>query len=366
MKIAIVHDWLNQKDGGAESVLFELATIYPEADIFTLVYNSKLFDSKLKKRKIITSRLSSFPSFMRRHPQLLLPFIKKAVEKWDFSSYDLVISSSTAWVKNINITGQTKHICYCHSPARMLWDSWPEYLTKFKLGPVRRYCIMQLVSRLRLWDYYKSQNNTQFIANSKYVAKRIAKFYHQPSDVIYPPVKLMQPLAHTQKDNYYLIISVLAEYKNIDLAVRAFIANGKRLIIAGSGPDLARLKELAIANDNIKFVGQVDESQKEELYQKARAFIFCSIEDFGITMVESISAGTPVLALNGGGAQEIITPGKTGIFFDEPNEESLNRCIVEFENDPQLNIKTDKNAVVGFEKKNFIQQIKKKVENASK
>jgi glycosyltransferase involved in cell wall biosynthesis len=333
MKVAIVHDWLNQKVGGAESVLFELAEMYPKADIFTLVYNPKKFDSQLKERKVNTSRLQKFPSFIKKRPKLLLPFIKKSIEKWDFSEYDLVITSSSAWVKNINLKDSTKHVCYCYSPARMLWDSWPKYIYDQNLGPVARFYITRLASKLRLWDYYMSQRKIEFIAISKHVADRIAKFYHKKSIIIFPPVDLAKykNLPKVDKKDFYLIVSVLAKYKNIELAIKAFKDSGKSLIIAGDGPDINRLKEVAGEAKNIAFEGRVSEHRKLELMVQAKGFIFCNVEDFGITMVESIAAGTGVVALRGGGAGEIVKESKTGIFYDEPNEESLNRAIVKYE-----------------------------------
>lgn len=334
MKVAIVHDWLNQKVGGAENVIFELAALYPDADIYTLVYNPKKFNRYLKDRNIITSRLQKYPSIMRSRPQLLLPFIQKSINKWDFSNYDLVISSSTAWAKNINVPKGVRHICYCHSPARMLWDSWPKYLDKFKLGPVRKYYIRRLCSRLRLWDYYQAQQkNITFIANSHYVADRIQKFYKQPSVVVYPPVDVnsLKPKNIQSKADYYLILSVIAPYKNIELAARTFMQTGKKLIIAGDGPDLARLKEIARNSENIEFTGRVDDQMKKALFQKARGFIFCSIEDFGITMVESIAANTPVIALRGGGANEIVREGQTGMFFETAKEADLYKVVERFE-----------------------------------
>ena len=333
MKIAIVHDWLNQKVGGAENVLIELTKMYPTANVYTLVYNPHNFDKYLNKKRIITSRLQAYPAFMRNRPFLLLPFIQKAVRSWDFGEYDIIISSSTAWVKNINNPGGVRHICYCHSPARMLWDSWPKYLRGFKLGPVRKYYINRLASKLRLWDYYQSQQNIEFIANSKFVEKRIDKFYHQPSKVIYPPVGINSATSkHThKKEDYYLVLSVVAPYKNIELAVRAFMDSGKRLIVAGEGEDLNRLRTIASGADNIEFRGRVNEDQKQHLLDHARGFVFCSIEDFGITMVEAIAANTPVIALKGGGASEIVRPGVTGVFYNEPTETALNKAITLFE-----------------------------------
>ena len=332
MRVAIVHDWLNQKVGGAESVLFRLAQMYPDADIYTLVYNHKKFDKYLPGRNIKTSRLQNFPSFIKSRPRLLLPFIKGAINKWEFNNYDLVITSSSAWVKNINVPKETKHICYCYSPARMLWDSWPRYVMKQKLDPVTKFYIVKLASSLRLWDYYQSQNDIKFIAISNHVKSRISKFYHRESVVIYPPVELAnfksEPLP---KKDFYLIVSILAQYKNIELAIEAFRSSGKKLVIAGDGPDMQRLQSVAKGASNITFLGRVDEAKKIELMASAKGFIFCNIEDFGITMVESIASGTGVIALQGGGANEIIKQNSTGVFFIKPDEESLNKAIIDFE-----------------------------------
>lgn len=332
MKIAIVHDWLNQKVGGGENVVFELAELYPQADIFTLVYNPKKFDQYLANRTIIESRLRYFPNFIKKRPKFLLPFIKNAIGNWSFDDYDVVISTSSAWAKNINFNKPTRHICYCFSPARMLWDSWPKYMTNQELGAIRSFYITRLVSKLRLWDYYQAQNGTEFIAISDYIATRIQKYYHQTSKVLYPPAALAKYVdLKTPKEGYYLVLSVLAKYKNIELAINSFKASGHKLVIAGDGPDSHRLQILADGADNISFTGRVSDAKKRSLLAAAKGFVFCSIEDFGITMVESIAAGTGVIALRGGGANEIIRDGQTGVFFDSPNEESLNRAIVRYE-----------------------------------
>lgn len=337
MKVALVHDWLNQKVGGAESVLFELANMYPEADIYTLVYNKQNFSPYLANREIITSRLQHRPGFMKRRPALMLGGIKKAVEHWDFSGYDVVISSSTAWVKNITVPEGVRHICYCHSPGRMMWDSWPKYLDTVKLGPftlghLGKLLVGRKVSKLRLWDYYQSKQVTTFVANSHYIAKRIKKYYHRDSQVIHPPVEVMRykPSSEVHKSDYFLILSVLSRYKNIDLAIAAFKKLDDRLIIAGSGPDMTRLKELAGTSSNIEFVDRVDEDRKTELLQHAKGFIFCSVEDFGITMVEALAAETGLIALNAGGAREILKDQKTGYFFSSPTSEALIKTLEQY------------------------------------
>ena len=359
MKVAIVHDWLNQKVGGAENVVIKLAQMHPDADIFTLVYNRKKFGSYFTGRTVHTSRLQRFPGFIKSRPKLLLPFIKKSVEKMNFDGYDLVITSSSAWVKNINVPKSAKHICYCYSPARMLWDSWPGYIHDMKLGPIGRFYVTKLVSKLRLWDYYKSRDGIKFIAISRYVQSRITKYYHQPSTLIYPPVNfsnMLNPEPSVEKQNYYLVVSVLSKYKNIDLAIRAFKKSGKKLKIVGDGPDLARLQKIAAGAGNIEFLGRVSDHDKTELLQRAKGFVFCSVEDFGITMVESIAAGTAVIALKGGGAEEIIDQS-TGVFFDESSPEALDKAISILESKFKGNYRLknsyvfDKFSEANFEKK---------------
>lgn len=365
MKVALVHDWLNQKVGGAENVFFELCQMYPEADIFTLVYNPKKFNHELGDRKIIKSRLQRLPAFIKSRPKLMLPFIQKSVEKLDFSGYDLVITSSSAWVKNINVPKATKHICYCYSPARMLWDSWPGYIRDMGLGPLCRFYVTRLASKLRLWDYYKSQGPTQLIAISDYVSSRISKFYHQPSKVIYSPVDTEKFRGIDSKGDYFLIISVLSKYKNVDLAVKAFIENGKKLKIAGDGPELNALKLLAKNHGNIEFLGRIEEDEKIGLLKRAKGFIFCSIEDFGITMVEAIASNTAVLALNGGGAKEIVVEGKTGLFFDHPTTKAMNEGITSFEHSFNGNYKLSNQYIFDkFTVKKFRQELAKEI-NAS-
>lgn len=336
MKTAIVYDWLNVKIGGGEQTVFEIAKLYPEADIYCLVYNPKKFDEFLGKRNIITSRLNKFPKFMRTRPNLLLPFIKKSVDKFDFSGYDLIISVSSAWVKNITTPKDACHISYCYSPARMIWDSWPAYLDAqkigpFRVGPVSKFFITRTVSKLRLWDYYHSRGVYEFVAISKYILKRINKYYHRTSKLVYPPVPQFDLAVNTKDSDYYLCVSSLSRYKNIDIVIESFKKTNKALTIAGDGPDRERLERIAGSSGNIKFVGRVSEEEKLNLLAQARAFVFPSLEDFGIAPVEALSAGTPVIALKGGGLLETVSAGKTGVFFNEPTSDSLNQAIEKFE-----------------------------------
>lgn len=332
MRVALVYDWLNAKVGGGEQTFFEIARLYPDADIHCLVYNKKLFDEHLGGRKIATSRLNRRPGFIKKRPYLMLGGIKKAVDKLDFSGYDLVISVSSAWVKNINVPNGTCHISYCFSPARMIWDSWPKYLDTqrlgpFRVGPVGRFFITKRVSKLRLWDYYQSKNVFEFVAISNFIAGRIKKYYHRESQVVYPPVTTFGLPELSQTREYYICVSTLSAYKNIELVIETFKNNKLPLIIVGDGPDRSRLESLANNASNIVFKGRVDETEKIELLQSAKAFIFPSLEDFGIAPVEALSCGTPVVALRGGGLLETVIEGKTGVFFDQPTSQSLQSAI---------------------------------------
>ncbi|MBI2797867.1 glycosyltransferase [Candidatus Saccharibacteria bacterium] len=338
MKIALVHDWLNVKSGGAERVFFELAKMYPEADLYSLICNQKLFAESLNDRKVQTSFLQYAPGALKKRPQFMLPLIPRAVDNLDFSGYDLIVSSSSAWAKNIQKPKNCVHICYCHTPARMLWDSWPKYLDgqrirPFKVGPLSRFIISRTTSRVRLWDFYGSNRVDHFLANSNYIADRIRKFYRRGAEVVYPPVNVGQFKSATgqEKGSYYLILSVLSKYKNIELVIKTFNKNKLPLVIAGDGPDKDRLIELAASSPNIKFLGRVSEAKKIELLQQAKGLVFANIEDFGLTPVEAMAASTPVIARRGGGANETVVANETGVFFDQDNEDSLNQAITRAE-----------------------------------
>ncbi len=337
MKVAIVHDWLGSRVGGAEQVLFELAEHFPDADLFALTYDKKTYVPYLGLRQVKTSFLDHMPRFIKHRPSLMLPMMRRAVEGLDFRGYDLVISNSTAWVKNIKVPEGTKHLSYCHSPARMLWDSWPKYLDTqhvgpFKLGPVSRFFVTRWASRLRLWDFYSTEHIDVLVGNSHYIAGRILKYYGRKASVLYPPVHLLEPDGVNAKcDDYYLVLSSLSRYKNIDLVIEVFKASARKLVIAGDGPDRERLESLADGAPNIRFEGRVGDKRKIELMAQARGFIFPGIEDFGITPIEAMSVGTPVIALRAGGLKETVSDGVSGHFFDKPHPEVLRAALDEFE-----------------------------------
>lgn len=352
MKIALVHDWLNQKNGGAEQVLAELADMYPNTPIYTMIYNPELFDYDTER--IHTSYLQSMPDFIKSRSRYLLPFIPSAIESWDFSDFDLVISSSAAFAKNIIPGESTLHICYCHSPMRFAWDYWPQYLDEQKIGPLRRSMVRRMVKRLRIWDYTGAGRVDQFIANSRTTQKRIHKYYRRDSEVIYPPVDTKQREA--PKDDYYITLGMLTPYKKLDLAIEAFNISGKKLKVIGDGHMRSTLE--AMAEDNIEFTGYLDKKALDDIVTQAKGLIFPNKEDFGIAPVEAMAAGTPVIAYNDGGVTETILDGETGILFDEQTPEAINQAVEAAETS---NFSTDKlhQQAQKFDRQNFREQLNK-------
>jgi glycosyltransferase involved in cell wall biosynthesis len=307
MKVAIIHDYLVSY-GGAEKTFRALAEIFPDAELYSLFYNPKIKQRLFPNRKIYTSFLQKFPSFLRKKYQLLLPFLPIAAETIDFRDYDIVISASHSFAKGIITRPKTIHICYCFSPTRYLWDkSRPRFILHY----------------FRVWDRQASERVDQFIAVSKTVQQRIKKYYKRDSMVIYPPVEMQNANIKNQNDNlklekeFYLIVSQLREYKRIDLVVEAFNKLGLELVIVGEGPEKRKLQRKA--RGNIKFLGWQPDEVVQEYYKNCTAFIFPSEDDFGIAPIEAMGYGKPVLAYRKGGAIETIIEGKTGEFFDYQN-----------------------------------------------
>jgi glycosyltransferase involved in cell wall biosynthesis len=317
MKIAIVHDYLT-KIGGAEKVLQVLHKIYPDAPIYTLLYDEKGTKGQFTEGyDIRPSSLQNYPKFIRNRSRLLLSKFPKATESFDFSEFDVVISSSNSFAHGVITTPKTLHITYCYSPMRYAWDWTHKYLEENKIGMgILGLYVRSIISKLRVWDFYASARTNNWIAISKTVAKRIKKYYRKNSTVIYPPVEIDNLLKNSKPaGKYYLIVSRLTQYKNIDIAITAFNKLKLPLFIIGEGADDKRLKSLA--NDNIKFLGWKNDTERDKYICESRGFIFPGEDDFGLTPVEAMAAGRLVVAYNRGGATETVISGVTGKFFDD-------------------------------------------------
>jgi glycosyltransferase involved in cell wall biosynthesis len=332
MRVAIVHDWLYTM-GGAEQVLREMLRCYPNADVFTLFDVLTSEDrAKIGFTKAKTSFLQNMP-FIRKLHRTYLPLMPIAIEQFDLSGYDLVISSSYAVAKGV-ITGPNQlHVSYVHSPMRYAWDLQHAYLKESGLtAGIKSALARALLHRMRIWDVRTAHGPDAMLANSNFVAKRIKKVYGREAQVIYPPVTMSTLPADLPTGGHFLAASRLVPYKQIEAVIRAFAELPElNLVVAGHGPDAERLK--ALAGPNVSFVGFVSDEKLRELMATARAFVFAAEEDFGIIVVEAQSEGTPVLALGRGGSRETVSaaPGhRTGMFFDSTRPEAIAQCVRAF------------------------------------
>lgn len=319
-KIALAHDFLNRL-GGGERVLKVLADMFPEAPIYTLLYDKKKVGHVFDESRIRTSHLQRYPRFIRNRHKYLLTKMPKEVEKFDFSEFDIVLSSNSAFTHGILTNTDTKHICYCHSPMRYAWDWTHEYLEEQNFGMVKKAVAALVLKKMRMWDQIAVDRADEFIANSRNVHRRIKKYYRKDSKIIYPPVDVERFNPQRKHADYFLIVSTLAPYKKIDLAIQLFNKIGQQLLIIGDGPHKPYLQ--SIAAPNVSFLGFKDDDAVVEYYQNCRAFIFPGEEDFGITPVEAMAAGKPVLAYGKGGVTESVIPGETGEFFYQPTIDSM-------------------------------------------
>jgi len=329
MKVALIHDHLAQ-DGGAEKVLKVLADMFPEAPIFTLLYEKKNADKYYRHRQIETSIIQKLPGGVS-HYQWYMPFMPMAVEFFDLSGYDLVISDSSSFAKGVITPTHTLHICYCHTPTRYLWSDTHQYINELKYNKYFKKLISLVLNYVRMWDKLAADRVDEYIANSSFVAERIKKYYKRNATVIYPPVETGQFKITEEIGDYFLIGGRLAPYKRVDLVIEACERAGKKLKVFGDGIDLTRLKHLAGSNKNIEFLGRVDDAAKADLYSRSLAFIYPQEEDFGITAVEAMASGRPVIAYKRGGAMETVVDGVTGLFFNEQTIDSLAEALKNFD-----------------------------------
>lgn len=322
---ALVHHWFFTMAGG-ERVCEAVCEILDRPDLFSIVADPGSLSQTLKRSRLTTSFVRHIPGAQKwyRYYTWMFPL---AVELFDLSAYDLVVSSDANTVKGVITSPETCHVCYCHSPMRYAWNLSHEY--RRVSNPVKRLLISLTMHYLRLWDYCAAARVDYFVANSRTVRRRIASYYRRDAKVIYPPCDVDRFRVATAIDDYYLLVGRLVDYKKADLAVQAFSRNGRRLLVVGRGPQLKRLQ--AVAGPNIEFLDSVDDRQLADLYSRCRALIFPGEEDFGIVPVEAQAAGRPVIAYAKGGALETVVPGETGLFFFEQTPEALNAAVKEFE-----------------------------------
>jgi glycosyltransferase involved in cell wall biosynthesis len=304
---------------GGEKVLEAICRIFPEADIFTLFYEPEAVSPFLRSRKIYASRLNP----LRRFHRCLLPLMPMALESFDLRSYDLVISSESGPAKGILTSSTTEHFCYCHTPMRYLWELYPAYCNDYPGHPIRNLLFAPIANYLRTWDYSTAARVDGFMSNSRNVRRRIWKTWRRRSRVVYPPVATDTFHCGTPRD-YSLTVSELVPYKRLDYAVRTFAESGRKLRVVGDGPEYKKLRKLAAPN--VEFCGRVSDSELRDLYAHCSEFIVPGEEDFGITTVEALASGKPVVALARGGSPEIVGDG-CGILYAEPNGNSLNEAL---------------------------------------
>jgi len=323
MKVAIVHYWLVSMRGG-ERVIDALCEIFPEADIFCLVADPDKLSDRLKSKKISTSFLQKIGG--KKYYQKMLPLMPFALEAFDLTQYDLVISSESGPAKGVVVRPDAVHICYCHSPMRYIWDLYPQYYKS--QGKFGRLFMGIFSPIIRMWDVTTAARVDYFVANSSYVKARISKYYRRESTVINPPVNLSRFAIRDDVDDYYLCAGQVTPYKRIDLAVAACTKLNRRLIVVGEGvsDDLKRQ-----AGPSVKFVSAADDAEMAGYIGRCRALIFPGLEDFGIVPLEVMASGRPVIAYGKGGALETVIPGVTGLHFNEQTVEALIESVLEFE-----------------------------------
>jgi len=328
MRLALVHDWLNQ-NGGAERVLEALVAIYPEAPVYTSMYWPGALPQVYRNWDIRTTWLDRIPG-VKRHHQWFLPLYPLAFEGLDLGAYDVVLTNKSGFCHGVITPPETLHICYCLTPTRYVWR-FHDYAQGEGLGGVTRAALTPLLQWLRVWDRSAADRVDRFVAISTEVQRRIRKYYRRESEIIYPPVDTARFRPAPTHEDYYLVVSRLVPYKRVDLAVQACTRLGLPLKISGAGRDLARLQ--AMAGPTIEFLGRVPDEQLGELMARCKAFLFPGAEDFGITPVQTMAAGRPVIAYAYGGALDTVIEGVSGALFGEQRVESLIEILERFDAD---------------------------------
>jgi glycosyltransferase involved in cell wall biosynthesis len=330
-RVALVHDWLTGMRGG-ERCLEVFCELFPSADLYTLLHVPGSVSAAIENRRIVTSFIQRLPQAERRYRRYL-PLFPAAVRAFDLRGYDLVLSSSHAVAKGVRVPAGALHVCYCFTPMRYVWDLYGDYFGP-RSGLATRLLMPPVAAWLRRWDRRTAAGVHQFVAISRFVADRIRRAYGRDADVIYPPVDVSRFRVDEAPGEFYLVVSALTPYKRVDLAVEACNRLGRRLVVVGTGPEDRRLR--ALAGPTVELLGWRDDAQTAELYARCRALLFPPLEDFGITPLEAMAAGRPVIAFGEGGAREtVVPPGEgeppTGLFFARQTVEDLVDAIRCFE-----------------------------------
>jgi len=360
MKVAIVHYWLVNMRGG-EKVIEALLEMFPDADIYTHVYNPKAISNLINRHNIITSRINRFP-FAKRLYQFYMPLMPRALMDFDLQKYDLVISSESGPAKGVVPNPNAFHLCFCHSPMRYLWDMYHEYFRG--TGFFVRFFMKRLIPSLRVWDISSANMVDRFVANSHYVAKRIRRIYNRDAEVVSVPVNVEKYFSTERKPaDYYLFFGQVTGYKRADLAMEACLKSGRKLVVAGDGARKKMRKKYS-KSGLIRFAGRVSDEEAATLLSEARALLFPGIEDLGLVPIEANAAGCPVIAFREGGALDTVKEKVTGIFFDEQTPESLIAAMDCFEESEAhfRNREPFQNHVQQFSKAAFIGRIRKTLE----
>ncbi len=359
MRIALVHDYLVQY-GGAERVLECFCEIFPDAPIYTIVYDKEAVHGVFDKKRIYTSYLQKWPFARKRH-RFFPPLMPIAIEQFDFSDYDVVLSDSSSYAKGVITGPDTLHICYMHTPMRYAWDDCQKYTQDFNFPNFIKRMIPFAMNYIRMWDRVSADRPDRIIANSNFVSKRIKKYYRKDSTVIHPPVSVNNFYVSQERKGYYLMVGRLIAYKKHDIAIEAFNKSGLPLKIIGRGPEMKRLQKMA--GPNIEFLGRVPDEELPKYYSECKAFVFPQEEDFGIVAIEALASGRPLVAYSGGDIPEHMEDGKMGVFFSRQTPQAIIEAvekIQKMEFDPEY----IRSKALKFDREIFKEKIRDYVEEA--
>jgi glycosyltransferase involved in cell wall biosynthesis len=355
MKVAVVHYWLVTMRGG-EKMLEALLELFPEADIYTHVYDPAGVSASINSHRIHTSSIKRLP-FARRLYQKYMPLMPNALKEFNLGEYDLVISSEAGPAKGVVPHPDAYHICYCHSPMRYVWDMYHEYFQKS--GVLVRFFMKRLVPSLRVWDVYSANLVDRFIPNSSYVAKRIQRYYNRDAEVVFGPADIEPYLAVPRKvEDFYLFFGQIVPYKRLDIALEACVNSGRKLVVAGAGArkqDIRRYEKSGL----VTFAGRLEDAEISGYFSRARALLFPGIEDLGLVPIEANAAGCPVIAFRQGGVLDTVKENVTGLFFDEQTPAALTAALDKFEarEDSFTGRRQYTDQVKQFSRKEFIRRV---------